>query len=73
MYYVPSKNRKSTKNLIPLRKKDIEVIWQTSFNKNGSCEQNFYCKPEGSFLRILNSCKIGFVLLQNQSLQHECI
>ena len=63
MNHLPSKNRKSTENLIPLRKKDIKVTWQRSFDKNGSFEKIL---SQTCFHRILNSCKIGFVVLPNQ-------
>ena len=40
MNHLSTKNRKSTKNLIPLRKKDMKVTWQRSFDKDGSFEKN---------------------------------
>ena len=50
MNYPQPKNRNPTKNLIPLRKKDSNVTWQISFDKNGSCEIISIVNLKGVFL-----------------------
>ena len=52
MNYLPFKNRKSKKNLIPLSKQDMNVTWQTSFDKNGYCEKNYIANLKGGFLEF---------------------